>query len=63
MSNTIQEFAASKELTFCQFKKEVAIEKLLPMDTQYMYNMKSNARLMNFSVPLFYFLAWVEKRG
>lgn len=62
LSNTIQEFAASKELTYGQFKKDVAIEKLLPMDTQYMYNMKSNARLMNFSVPLFYFLAWVKKR-
>jgi len=62
LSNTIQEFVASKELTYKQFKKDVAIEKLLPMDTQYMYNMKSNARLMNFSVPLFYFLAWVKKR-
>lgn len=61
LSNTIQEFAASKELTYGQFKKDVAIEKLLPMDTQYMYNMKSNARLMNISVPLFYFLAWVKK--
>lgn len=62
LSNTIQEFAASKELTYGQFKKDVAIEKLLPLDTQYMYNMKNNARLMNISVPLFYFLAWVKKR-
>lgn len=62
LSNTIQEFSASKELTYRQFKKDVVIGKLLPLDTQYMFKMKSNARLMNFSVPLFYFLAWVKKR-
>lgn len=62
LSNTIQEFAASNELTYRQFKKDVEIEKLLPLDTQYMFKMKSNARLMNFSVPLFYFLAWVKMR-
>ena len=62
LSNTIQEFAASKELTYEQFKMDVSIEELLPLDTQYMYNMKSNARLMNVSIPLFYFLAWVKKR-
>jgi len=62
LSNTIQEFAASKELTYEQFKMDVSIEELLPLDTQCMYNMKSNARLMNVSIPLFYFLAWVKKR-
>ena len=62
LSNTIQEFAASKELTYKQFKKAIDVSNMLPLDTLYMYQMKGNARLMNFSVPLFYFLAWVKKR-
>ena len=62
LSNTIQEFAASKELTYKQFREGVDVRNLLPLDIRYMYHMKGNARLMNFSLPLFYFLAWVKKR-
>lgn len=62
LSNTIQEFAASKELAYRQFKREVSVEKLLPLDTRYMYNMKISACLMNFSISLFYFMAWMKKR-
>lgn len=63
LSNTLQEFAASKELTYRQFREDIAIEKLLPLDTRYMYKMKANACLMNLSVPVFYFLAWVKHRN
>ena len=62
LSNTIQEFAASKELTCRQFKKEVNLRQLLPVDVRNMSLMKWNARLMNFSVDLFYLLALVKHR-
>lgn len=62
LSNTIQIFAASKELTYRQFKKDVDCHHLLPVDVRYMSKMKKNARLMNISVAIFYLLACVKRR-
>lgn len=60
LSNTIVEFVASKDLTYRQLRHLVAIEDILPLDTRKMYLKRWQARLMNFSFPLFYFSSWVK---
>lgn len=62
LSNTIADFVGSKDLTYTDFIREVDIRGLLPIDTVYMTMMRSKARMMNFSVPLFYFLSWIKNR-
>lgn len=60
LANTIAYFSASKELSFKLFKSEVDLGNLLPLDTDYMFRMRNNAKLMNFSLPLFYYLSWFK---
>lgn len=60
LSNTIGYFVSSKSLTYRQFSKEVDKKSLLPLDVQNMYLMRKNSKMMNFSIPLFYFLTWVS---
>lgn len=60
LSNTTAYFAKSKELSYRQLQKDMAYDKLLPLDIHYMYMMQRKARLMNFSFPLFYFLSWIK---
>ena len=61
LSNTIQEFAASKVLSYRQFRKDVDVRALMPLDIANTHILKGKARLMNFSLPLFYLLAWVTQ--
>ena len=60
IANTIAFFVASKELSFKIFKSDLDLGSLLPLDTDCMYRMRKNAKLMNFSIPLFYFLSWLK---
>ena len=60
LANTIAFFVASKELSFRLFKSEVDLDYLLPLDTKNMFRMRKNAKLMNYSVPLFYALSWFK---
>lgn len=62
LSNTIQEFVASKELTYRQFKEAVPLKKLLPLDIENMYIMRRNGLLVNISLPLTYLLLWFRHR-
>jgi glycosyltransferase involved in cell wall biosynthesis len=62
LSNTVQEFVASKELTYGQFKEEVPLKKLLPLDIGNMHIMRSNALLFNLNLPLAYLLLWLRHR-
>lgn len=43
-------------------KFEVDTSIMLPIDTINMTMMRNKARMMNFSVPLFYFLSWMKNR-
>ena len=61
LSNTIADFACSKELSFSDLKREIDFLDLLPVDTENMM-MRNKARLMNCSIPLFYFLSWLKHR-
>lgn len=58
LSNTIAYFVCSKELSYSIFKKEIETKSLLPIDTENML-MRNKAKVMNISIPLFYFLSWV----
>lgn len=62
LSNTIADFVCSKDLTYSDFKREVDTSVMLPVDTVNMTMMRSKAMMMNFSVPLFYFLSWIKNR-
>ena len=62
LSNTIADFVGSKDLTYSDFKREVDTSVMLPVDTVNMTMMRSKAMMMNFSVPLFYFLSWIKNR-
>ena len=61
LANTIAAFVSSKELSFRQFMNEVERMRLLPLDTDNMCLMRQNARFMNFSILLFYFVSWVKR--
>lgn len=63
LANTISYYVASKELTYRQLCNDVEIKNLLPLDTKYMYQMRNEAKMMNFSLSLFYFLSWFKHRG
>lgn len=60
LSNTVSDYVRSKELSYLQLKKDVDLQRLLPIDTTNMYQMRKNARLMNLSFPLFYLLSWIK---
>lgn len=60
LSNTIGKFVSSKDLSYILFRKEVDCKNLLPLDTQRMCVFKDKSRLMNFSLPLFYFCSWLK---
>lgn len=60
LANTIAAFVSSKELSFRQFMNDVKGVQLLPLDTENMHLMRRNARFMNFSIPLFYFVSWIK---
>ena len=62
LSNTIADFVCSKDLTYSDFKREVDTSVMLPVDTVNMTMMRNKAMMMNFSVPLFYFLSWIKNR-
>ena len=62
LSNTTAEFVASKDLTYSQLRRLIAIKDILPFDTRNMYLKRWEARLMNFSFPLFYFSSWFKKQ-
>lgn len=60
LANTIACFVSSKELSFREFKKSIDVKRLLPLDTDNMFQMRKNAKLMNASLSLFYFLSWIK---
>lgn len=60
LSNTTACFACSKQLSYRQLRNEVDLKKLLPLDTRQMHLMRRQARLMNFSYPLFYLLSKIK---
>ena len=60
LSNTICHFVRSKELRYKDFRDKVHVQDILPIDTRYMHKMKTKSRLMNFSVVIFYCLAWIK---
>ena len=60
LSNTIYHFLRSKELRYKDFRDKVHVQEILPIDTRYMYKMRTKAKLMNFSVAIFYCLAWIK---
>ena len=61
LANTIADFVASEDLKYKDFKEQINIRGLLPLDVNNMYIMKGKARLMNFSVLLFYLLSWTKR--
>lgn len=62
LSNMIARFACSKDLSFSQFCNSIEIDKFLPIDTRFMCIRRNNARLLNFSYHLYYFLSWIKHR-
>lgn len=60
LSNTTRYFVQSKELSYNIFREKINIANLLPLDTHHMYLRRRQARIMNFSFPLFYFLCWCK---
>lgn len=61
LSNTIGHFVRSKELRYRNFCKEVHLGQIFPIVTQHMCKMRKKAKMMNFSVRLFYILSWLKK--
>lgn len=60
LSNTIFYYTRSKELNYIQFKRDVDLSGLLPLNVKQMYIMKGKAMIMNISCSLFYFLSWLK---
>ena len=60
LSNTIYYFTRSKELNYIQFRRDVDLSGLLPLNVKQMYIMKGKAMIMNISCSLFYFLSWLK---
>lgn len=60
LSNTMGKYIKSNELQYCDFKKNIDVDKILPLNTKYMCMMKDKARFMNLSYKLYYFVNWLK---
>ena len=56
-------FVKSKKLSYCQLRKIVDLNTLLPFETKYMYRMRQKAQLINISYPLFYLFSYIGNRN
>ena len=62
LSNTTNYYTLSSDLTYIELKKNIKLKELLPLDTRNMFCMKRQARIMNFSFTLYYFLYWIKNK-
>lgn len=62
VSNTIAHYTISKDLTYKQFRKDIPLNRVLPLDIKNMYIMQDKARLLSYAPTLFYFLSWIKHK-